>query len=479
MIIQAIHINEGVFSRDFEFSNNTNLIHSLKNSVGKTTLLRLIFWGLGYEIPSTKKFNFNKCDTQIKLVLDDSTQMNVTRFKDVLTVSVGKEETVYSLPIEATNFHEKIFNTHNVDVISNILGAIYLDQEKGWTLLNRGCVIGKIPFNVESLIRGLSDIDCKEMMDEEKKLKKEISKYQKMLDIAEYQKQINEENGNLVYEEKNNEIKIKIATLKLQESQIEDELKRISEIIKENDSFKNYIEKMRLIVVSKSGEEIPVNKSTIKGFDDVQQLALARKKIQLLKLQNIKNEISNLAESFEDTDTLAKVETIISSFDSKILSVPVNAIAVSNVIDQLSKRRKEINNYIELKTKNNSVITNIYKSAYNYLKELGVDKFADENEAYLFTHDLKSLSGAVLHLTVFAFRLAYIKAIEAKIGIILPIVIDSPSGKEVKKENVEKMIEILNRDFPSNQIIIASIFQYNIKNIKTHIIENSLMGESF
>lgn len=480
MKIKAIHINEGFFSREFEFTDNINLIYSLKNSVGKTTLLRLIFWGLGYEIPSTKKFNFNKCDTQIKLELDNLTQLTVCRFKDVLTVFDGTEEITYSLPMEAMQFHSRIFNTNNIDVVANILGAIYLDQEKGWTLLNRGCVIGKIPFNVESLIRGLSNIDCKDLIEEEKKLRKEISKYQKMLDIAEYQKQINEESGNLVYEEKNDELHIKIATLRLQQSQIEDELKRVSDIIKENDSFKNYIEKMRLIVVSKSGEEIPVNKSTIKGFEDVQQVALARKKVQLLKLQDIKNKISKLTQSFDDTETLVKVETLISSFDSKILSIPVNAVVVTNVIEQLAKRKREINNIIELKTKNNNpLIATIYKDAYAYLKELSVDKFADDGETYLFTHDLKSLSGAVLHLTVFAFRLAYIKAIENSIGISLPIVIDSPSGKEVQKENVEKMMDIIERDFPSNQVIIASIYQYDIDNLKTHTIEKSLMGEDF
>ena len=68
---------------------------------------------------------------------------------------------------------------------------------------------------------------------------------------------------------------------------------------------------------------------------------------------------------------------------------------------------------------------------------------------------------------------------ENSIGISLPIVIDSPSGKEVQKENVEKMMDIIERDFPSNQVIIASIYQYDIDNLKTHTIEKSLMGEDF
>ena len=54
MKLLKIQIEKGFFSKAFTFSRFMNLIYSEKNSVGKTTLLRLIFWGLGYEIPSTK-----------------------------------------------------------------------------------------------------------------------------------------------------------------------------------------------------------------------------------------------------------------------------------------------------------------------------------------------------------------------------------------------------------------------------------------
>ena len=177
---------------------------------------------------------------------------------------------------------------------------------------------------------------------------------------------------------------------------------------------------------------------------------------------------------------LVRVETLIEQFDNQMLSIPINAMAVKNVIEQLQKRKKDVRNKIEIKTKlNNAIISQIYNIASKYFKEFDVEKFTDNNENYLFTHDLKSLSGAVLHLTVFSFRLAYIKAIEQATNISLPIVIDSPSGKEVKKENVEKMMNILERDFPHNQVIIASIFQYDIENLRIHTIEKSLMGEDF
>ena len=54
-------------------------------------------------------------------------------------------------------------------MLSNILGAFYFDQEKGWTLLNRGVVIGSIHFNIDELVRGIGEKDCSKLIAQEKK----------------------------------------------------------------------------------------------------------------------------------------------------------------------------------------------------------------------------------------------------------------------------------------------------------------------
>ena len=95
--------------------------------------------------------------------------------------------------------------------------------------------------------------------------------------------------------------------------------------------------------------------------------------------------------------------------------------------------------------------------------------------SYLFTSNLKELSGAVLHKTVFAFRLAYITEIEKTLQIKLPIILDSPSGKEIDQENIQLMINILKRDFADNQIIIASIFEYAFDSVNVIEIVNRLI----
>ena len=120
------------------------------------------------------------------------------------------------------------------------------------------------------------------------------------------------------------------------------------------------------------------------------------------------------------------------------------------------------------------IVTSLHQNMAKYLAEFGVDSDATKLNSYLFTSNLKELSGAMLHKTVFAFRLAYIIEIKRIIGVKLPIILDSPSGKEVDKNNIELMMAILSRDFSDHQIIIASIFNYNLSATNVIEIENRL-----
>jgi hypothetical protein len=40
----------------------------------------------------------------------------------------------------------------------------------------------------------------------------------------------------------------------------------------------------------------------------------------------------------------------------------------------------------------------------------------------------------------------------------LPLILDSPSGREVSMENIDEMMAILADDFTGHQIIVASIY---------------------
>ena len=72
--------------------------------------------------------------------------------------------------------------------------------------------------------------------------------------------------------------------------------------------------------------------------------------------------------------------------------------------------------------------------------------------------------------------MAYIIEIEKTLGIKLPILLDSPKGKEVDDDNIGKMMQILQRDFSDNQIIIASIYHY-VPNEHVITLEEQLLDQ--
>lgn len=169
------------------------------------------------------------------------------------------------------------------------------------------------------------------------------------------------------------------------------------------------------------------------------------------------------------------VETIADIFDKRISTIPINEVAVKKGIAKLEKEIAEINSKIkDLTRAANSVITPIFNNTRKYLTELGLDG-ESISEKYLFTSNLKELSGAILHKTVFAFRLACLLEVEKHLNIKMPIILDSPSGKEIDHQNIEAMIKILKRDFSENQIIIASIYEYDLININKINIVNRLI----
>lgn len=74
-------------------------------------------------------------------------------------------------------------------------------------------------------------------------------------------------------------------------------------------------------------------------------------------------------------------------------------------------------------------------------------------------------------MMVFSFKLAYVMAVKEQLSINLPIIIDSPAGKELDKDNLNKMMLILNRDFSEHQIIVASIFNdYPLNSLNTIVL---------
>ena len=470
----SLTVKQGLFEDKFDLSADVNIIHSDKNSVGKTTLLRMIMYSLGYQIPSTRGINFSRFDFDAEIITKDGIIKHILRSGDYVSVIDENEERErgFSMPSDMNMLHRLIFGINNDEVLENLLGAYYIDQEKGWTLLNRGKAVGGIQFSIEGLIRGLSNRSSDELTLRLATVKRELQKYKQMLDVAQYQADINARGENIVFDAPIDDIDTSLNIALSERKPLEDEIRRLKNVIAKNTSFKKYITDMQLRVVSSStGEEIPVNENTIIGLKENHEYLIAKRKILELNLAELDRKIETLQRKQIKENVLFEVQSAIQAFDADVTKMKIDAISTQRIIHKLDNERKSL---IESITKsvmrNNPIVGELHTLISSYATELGVSEtYVRPNEDYIFTSDLKSLTGAIFHKIVFAFKMSYISLIKKHTGEVLPIVLDSPSGREIDKENISGMIAILARDFSEHQIIIASIHYYDFQS--PHIIE--------
>ena len=480
MIFNSIYIEEAGNKRFIVFSDGNNLIHSLANSKGKTTLLRLMLYSIGYSVPNTKHIKFENCKVESQITLDSGEVLVLCReSRDYIELKLNDSVTTYVLPSDESALHKIIFKANYPELINNLLGIFYFDQEKGWTLLNRGVVIGSIRFNIEELIRGIAEIDCSELYRQKETKRQDLLKYKQMFSVSKYQETIDAESKNLAEESYNSLIDSKINQCKIQHNMLKTELCRIDKVLKENKHFRNFIAEIGLLVQAPNKEIFAVTEDNIIGLNDTIDFLVAKRKLIASQYNQIQSEISELEKERRTEEQqlsfFDNVETISEIFDKRISSIPINEVAVKKGIAKLEKEIADINLKIRKLTRSaNTVISSIFNTTKKYLQELGIDE-SHNTEKYLFTSNLKELSGAILHKTVFAFRLACLLEVEKHLNIKFPIILDSPSGKEIDKQNIEAMVEILKRDFANNQIIIASIYEYSLTDVNKISIVNRLI----
>ena len=477
MIFKSLRIKEGGSEKLIRFSSSVNLIYSQNNSCGKTTLLRLLLYSLGYNIPSTKKIKFSQCEVTAVLNLESIGEVSLRRYqKDVVELTIRDAKKFYVLPEDLFSLHAELFGTENKGILANLLGSYYFDQEKGWTLLNRGVVIGKNRFNIEDLVRGLSNIDCSRLLERAAELENSIDKLTLIYSIAEYKEGLNAEAivGMEAGNERLNAIQIQLS---LQKKSLEAELRRLDRILKDNRRFQQFIEDIKLLVMGEDGRIIRVKQDNIVGLNDSIDLIISKKKYICTQLSDVNVQLQKINRDQEKKEVQLSLWESLSftdEIDKQLLNLPITSEVVKKELVAQKAELKELRKQISSITKNNNEIVEFLNAQIRqYAKRLELDCEFPSN--YVFTDNLKELSGAVLHKLVFAFRLAYIVAIQNTLGIKLPIIMDSPSGKEIDHENIEMMIKLLKEDFSDNQLIVASIYPYNFENVNVIKIDKKLM----
>lgn len=132
-------------ANQFEFSPGLNLITALDNSVGKSTLARLLFWGFGCEPAFDTTWKNLDCKTIIEFSIN-SENYKITRYKDFIYFK-EKELPIVEYTKITGDFSEKIaeilgFKAKLPNRASGLMETpppvfyflpFFIDQKKSWT----------------------------------------------------------------------------------------------------------------------------------------------------------------------------------------------------------------------------------------------------------------------------------------------------------------------------------------------------------
>lgn len=444
-----------------DLNSNTCLFYSENNSTGKTTLMRAILYTFGFSIPNTELVKFEKYE--FELTLTNGNQLVIYRRGNLLRID--KEE--FDLPVDEKVVLSRIFKTNNPELLSNVLGTIYFDQDKGWTLLNRGTIIGANRFNIESFFRGLKGDESKEsyeMVERIKFLDRKIDEYTLLENISKYRDNLmtNNPTPTPTLYQSDTKLETQIEELKIQLHDVESEIATINEVIKDNERFANYLEMKKILIENPLDPDnpIPVTRNNIVFFNDLINISTTKRNILINKRNDIRRKIAEIEAKIEKQASFIEIQSVEEALSTSIKNFEAISTGKIQVLKkEYQKERTTLSEKLEKRTKNdNQWIDKAFKIVEKYCKELNM---LNDIKIDLFTSNLKSKSGAVLHKMVFIYRLTYISLLSEKLGISLPIFCDSPNGREIEQSTVEKTLEIIKRDFSNHQLICASIFRHS------------------
>ncbi|MBD5526172.1 MAG: hypothetical protein HDR04_17490 [Lachnospiraceae bacterium] len=463
------------------FIEDRHIFYSEKNSKGKTTLVRFLIFSLGFSIPSTKKVDMKKYVTYLTLESDDNRELYLIRKNDEFKISYEDGVSLnYDLgtKMEQYNALSMVFQCNNLNLLENILPIFYIDQDKGWRLVNRGAVIGDNSFNIENFILALDDNVEEDIAAEIKVLKNEVERYEAIQCLMAYEIDVNENKDIYNQSDIVEELLAQKGAKRFEIINIENEISELQSIFEDNNKLLEFVEKYNILICYEDKEFVLARKH-IKDFTINQNILRARvnsleieKKIRVRELAEINRKIS-------EANVLVKPEQIEDMVAHEIHNLPITGEKLEDYIEQKKKQLKEIKKLRKeiVRDSNSEIADDIAKNIRIIAEKMEVYDIVSVEKDYIFTRNIKALSGAILHKVSLTYKIAYLKAIDKYIGIKLPIIIDSPCSGEVTYDNANAMIKIVMEELPCHQIIVASVHDFSkLEFARTKLVEG-VFGE--
>lgn len=442
----------------------SNLIFSKENSVGKTTLIRMLLYSLGFSIPSTRKLNMRNLVFRTKVLRDDNVNITITRkAKKVLICMFGKT-TEFDIKHQKREVIALIFNfsnSNNLQICNNLLGAFYIDQDKGWTLLNRGNPIGKEErFNIKEFLNGFTDLNFGKEEGEVLLLKQSKAKYANLKEAKEIFENVNVVKRKIDLSGFSEKLNKDLSILNLEKNDIESDIDDINSIMSNNEQSRKTIIDMNLMIKTEIGP-VMVDENNLIGFEYTQELLESNLSVLNIKHNKVIQKINSI-ENEMDNQELIKTEEITGVIGKMIDNLNISHLSMENTINVIESKIKSLNNQIESISNVNSKYVKVKSKLFKYIRKFAIEdmkldeKFISEKN-FIFTSKISRLSGRNYAQLAFAFRMGYVKIISEFFGIKLPIIVDSPYSVELSKDNVYNMFKIVKREFSNHFVLFSSI----------------------
>ena len=456
MLIKEIHLTEGMYHKDVIFQEGINHIYSHHNSCGKTTLLRLILHGLGFTVPDLNELTLDKC--QVKLIIVSGNNVyNTSRNGRYLVVEKNNSESqTYILPRQSNDVLREILQINNNSLIECVLGSMYIDQDRGWSLLNRGKVLGKNSFDIDRFISSFSDDNLISLVEKRSALFNEQKRYKTLISLFDRQRTLENYSTERIDLSVLEALQIDLITEKVNLSYLKKEEKRLRQSLNDNQKFLQYIDQMKLVLCI-DGREMPLTHDMIVSCPDSLNLINSRLNIIKAKIEKSKEIVSDCEDKINRFIKEKQTEQIVESFSVIPLSkTELNPLEIQSSIDVMKESIEEMDAEIKELMNNSTIVYDIDSYIERNSKYLGVYDYIENKKPHCLIKELKTYSGTDYKKIILSYRLAYLSVIEEKYNVILPIIIDSPKN-EVDDENLNLMVDLLNKYYKKHQILIASI----------------------
>lgn len=484
MLIKAIKLNTtstlyGLETNSFSFINNFNLLSSNGiNSRGKTSLIKFLIWGLGYNISFTK--SFNRQTSEVKLLLLNNKQViHTDRVFDRIKIRKNNTMKEFHLPKQESNCIQYLFGFNNTYLEDQLIGLFYFDQDQGLKEWNRGKVVQSLNYDktyrlsIEQILFGLINLDYSKYHKRELKLCHEQAHIKKLIkSVTPFIKSSSMDKFNF------NEAK-RINNNIYKTNTILQRLKKFYKIYTESRKKEKKVFKLLKVLnlyienPNPNGNPIPVKKENIikNNLRDLQLSYIS--KSYRIRIHDIRKHLKILNSKRNSLIKLRINNT--SNYDKDYLNAQkevalsgLNIRHLKNNQENLNSNRKKIHKKIYNILVNNQYYNKIWNTAHKLSQNLTIKNYFSIKKNKILYKSIP-YSGAQRSLIIFIYRLAIYSTVMSHLQINIPIILDSPGSQEMDNKNLNSLLRTIIKEMPKTQLIVASNDKINIPNHKINL----------